>query len=88
MLEGRGKLRTVKGGNGSRNSHVTGNGWQPGLGRREVVSPAQYFGGRANEVELDARNAGTRRSRRASNMGGEGTATGRADVGRADLTSI
>lgn len=26
------------------------------------MSPAQYFGGRANEVELDARNAGTRRS--------------------------
>lgn len=40
------------------------------------MSPAQYFGDRANEVELDARNAGARRPQRgASNVGGKGAAT-------------
>ena len=53
------------------------------------MSPAQYFGDRANEVELDARNAGARRPERgASNVGGKRVATGRAGGGRADLTSI
>ena len=59
-----------------KEQHIQTKNGRPGLGRREVVSPAQYFGDRANEVELDARNAGARRPQRgASNVGGKGAAT-------------